>query len=340
MSEPFHLQPSLDQLYKESAQKFAFQGETPQALEEWQAQFQDALSQLLGLNGRISLQIPHAQKLHSTDKGAYFEEKYALDVGDSLAPLYLLIPKTEPPYMPVLAFHGHGSGVQLILGNDLDEIQTREKRASDDNYAQLLAEEGYFVGALEQRGFGERVTAQVNENSQNSCRHLAFEYMLNGRSLLGERLRDAMLAINFLQQRGDIIFDSLASVGFSGGGTTAMFLSALDDRIQSTIVASYFCSFKQSILGVPHCECNYVPGILELAEMGEIAALIAPRNLSILTGENDPIFPIAGVCEQIKTVERAYQVMNAEESCTLIVHDGAHTFRHDLASEWLKNTLT
>lgn len=336
----FHLQRSLDAHYQRAKRQFAFRASDPQEFAEWQTQFRAALKDLLGIVDENLPQIPQATLLSSTDKGAYTEEKYALDVGDSLAPLYMLIPKTAPPYIPVLAFHGHGTGVNVILGNDPDEIHNREQNPSDNNFAQRLAEDGFLVCALEQRGFGERVTDQVDANTHNSCRHLAFEYMLNGQTLLGKRLMDAMIAVNYLKGRDDLQFDVLASIGFSGGGTTALFLSALDDRIHSTVVSSYFCSFKQSILGVSHCECNYVPGILELGEMGDIAALTAPRNLCIVCGRNDPIFPISGVDEQIKTVDRAYALLNASDACTRITHDGGHAHPHEVCSQWLKTRTT
>ena len=332
---PFHLQGHLDQLYDNGDRQFTFRASDQQAFARWQAQFRVALKQCLAVSDDSLPENPSTRLLSSTNKGTYTEEKYALNVGDVLAPMYMLIPNQPSPYVPVLAFHGHGSGVQLILGNDAAEIQAREQSASDDNFAQRLAEDGYLVCALEQRGFGERVTDRFNNDKQNACRHLAFEYMLNGQTLLGKRIQDAMIAINYLQQRADVHFDLLASVGFSGGGTTALFLSVLDERIHSTIVASYFCAFKQSILGVAHCECNYVPGILTLGEIGDITALIAPRNLCIISGERDPIFPIDGVKSQLTTVERAYALLNATNACTCLIHDGAHVHRHDLCSPWL-----
>lgn len=332
----FQLQGHLDQLYGDADRQFVLRAKDPHEFASWQAQFRGALKQCLALRDDPLPEIPEAHLLSSTDKGTYSEEKYALHVGDVIAPMVILVPNHPPPYVPVLAFHGHGSGVQLILGNDPTEVQTRGQSASDDNFAQRLAEDGYLVCALEQRGFGERVTDQFNNDKQNSCRHLAFEYMLNGQTLLGKRIQDAMLAVNYLKQRTDVRFDLLASIGFSGGGTTALFLSALDARIHSTVIASYFCAFKHSILGVAHCECNYVPGILKLGEMGDITALIAPRNLCIVSGKRDHIFPIDGVKSQLKIVDRAYTIMNASNACTCLIHEGGHAHRHDLCSPWLK----
>jgi hypothetical protein len=127
--------------------------------------------------------------------------------------------------------------------------------------------------------------------------------------------------------------------GHSGGGTTALWLSALDDRITVCVPSCYFCSFKHSILGMHHCECNYVPGILQYAEMGDLAALVAPRPLRIIAGERDPIFPIEGVREQYETVQRAYQLLDAAERCSLAVHPGEHSHHHGNTREWFARWL-
>ena len=109
----------------------------------------------------------------------------------------------------------------------------------------------------------------------------------------------------------------LGATGNSGGGTTTLWLAAIDERITVAVPSCYFCSFRASILGLRHCECNYVPGILELAEMGELAALLAPRPMRVIAGERDPIFPIAGVREQYRTAERAWALANAPERLSL-----------------------
>ena len=97
--------------------------------------------------------------------------------------------------------------------------------------------------------------------------------------------------------------------------------------------------FRASILGLRHCECNYVPGILELAEMGELAALLAPRPMRVIAGERDPIFPIEGVREQYRTAERAWALANAPECISLSVHPGRARlppqFKPRLVRRWL-----
>lgn len=338
----FHLQQQLDHQYATQPRRLALRAETVDEFRAWQEALRQQVRVLLGIAGRTPPPV-RAEKLQAIDRGAYMEEKWALDVGDGEAPMFLLIPKREPPYTPILAFHGHDHdtpSVQYILGNFSSEDAARKGRKKNYNYAQVLAEAGYFVCAVEQRGFGERIS-QLYEPDRYpyACRHLSFEYLMQGRVMIGERCWDGLCALDYLGTRADLLPGVMGCTGHSGGGTTTLWLSALDERITVSVPASYFCSFKQSIMSIRHCECNYVPRILEYAEMGDLAALIAPRPLRVVTGEQDPIFPIAGVREQFETVQRAYDLLGVPERCSLTVHPGEHVYHHAMSQEWLGQWL-
>lgn len=330
----FHLQAHLDNIYQQTEHQFGFTASYLRDAQVWQLKFRKALRNCLKIAGRSLPETPIGQKVSSIDKGTYTEEKHVLQIDGVATPLYLLTPKSEPPYPALVAFHGHGKGVHHILGNYDDPELAELHKSNDENFAQRFAEDGYMVCAIEQQGFGERVTNQQNDPpSANSCRHLAFEYMMHNRTLLGERMWDGLMAISYLLQQDDIIPGYLGCVGFSGGGTTALFLSALDERITNIVVGGYFCALKQSILGVEHCECNYVPDLLTLGEVSDIAGLIAPRPLRIISGELDPIFPIDGVIEQYNLLQDIYQVFDAEQHCGLGIHPDGHRPDYELMAE-------
>ena len=66
-------------------------------------------------------------------------------------------------------------------------------------------------------------------------------------------------------------------MGISGGGTCTTFSAALEPRIRAAMVSGYLNTFRDSIMSISHCIDNYVPGILNWAEMYDVAGLIAPR---------------------------------------------------------------
>jgi hypothetical protein len=335
----FQLQPHLDDLYARAPRQLAFRAQSGEEFALWQQTLRAKLRELLGIAGRTLPTTVRVERLQAIDRGEYVEEKYRLDTGVD-TPIYVLIPKTAPPYKAVLVFHGHDPSVQYILGNYPDEETAQRNLAADNNYAQALAQAGYLVCAVEQRGFGERITEQIHgADFRSACRHVSFEYLMQGRTLLGERCWDGMVALKYLQTRDDVVEGGIGCTGNSGGGTTCMFLSALDERISVSIPSCYFCSFKDSILSMYHCECNYVPHILEYGEMGDLAALIAPRPLCIISGEHDPIYPVRGTRAQFETVRRAYDLLGASERCWLAVHPGEHAYNHAFSQEWFRQWL-
>jgi len=335
----FSLQDHLDNLYSANARKFAFKARTLKDYLIWQASFRLELTALLGLQDHPPASLA-LQLIQSVDRGTYIEEKFRLDVGEGVqAPIYLLTPKHDPPYKPILVFHGHDPSAQYCLGNYPDEETARVNLATDNNYARAFAEAGYLVCVVEQRGMGERVSDVVSELSSHSCRHLSFFYQLHGRTLLGERVWDGMCAATYLLSRNDLT-GRLGCTGHSGGGTTTLFLSALDERITTVVVSGYFNSFRGSILAMEHCECNYVPHLLEFAEMGDIAALITPRPFCAINGEQDEIYPLAYARQQFEVVRRAYELHKMGHACQLKIHSGGHAYHNQVSRDWFSEWLT
>jgi hypothetical protein len=75
-----------------------------------------------------------------------------------------------------------------------------------------------------------------------------------------------------------------------------------------------------------HCVCNYVPGLLPVAEMGDIAGLIAPKPLVIVSGREDGIFPLHAAESEFERVRDIYQTMGASDRCHHVIGDGGHRF--------------
>lgn len=347
----FNLQTHLDNLYSRRNPGGVINAKTLTELVGWQNSMLHHLSVKLGLSYKFPPYplSPSSDKINVVQKQGYREEKHALFIDEGVAiPVYLLVPDGPDPFKPVLVFPGHNTSVQWILGNYPNEQEAKTWLALDGNYAQALAQAGFLVCAVEQRGFGERVTNDTYSGATvpRSCQPLAREYAMLGRTLIGERCWDGINVISWLASRSDVNIRTLGCTGNSGGGTTALYLSALDKRITTAVPACCFSTFKGSILkrgsdnqGHGQCECNYVPGILSWFEMGEIAAMIAPRPLCLIAGKDDHHFPLNGAKEEFKKVEQAYKLLGASEKCSLAIHDGGHAFNHQLCHEWFKRWL-
>jgi hypothetical protein len=115
-------------------------------------------------------------------------------------------------------------------------------------------------------------------------------------------------------------------MGISGGGTATLFAAALEPRIRAAMVSGYLNTFRDSVGSLAHCIDNYVPGILNWAEMADVAGLIAPRPLFAESGEKDNIFPIAASLESFTQVRGIYDVFGAADRVEHEVFPGEHSF--------------
>jgi hypothetical protein len=155
--------------------------------------------------------------------------------------------------------------------------------------------------------------------------------LLLGRTMIGERVWDVSRAIDVLGEFPEIDVGRTACMGNSGGGTITYFAACLDERISVAMPSCYVCTFRDSIGMIDHCEDNYLPGILQFFEMGDLACLIAPRPLVVVAGRKDLIFPIDGVEETFDTIQRIYAAASAPDRCKLVVGPEGHRFYADLA---------
>ncbi len=146
------------------------------------------------------------------------------------------------------------------------------------------------------------------------------------RTLLGERVWDISRLIDYAKTRPEIDDKRIVVTGNSGGGTATLFSAAIETRISIAIPGSYFCTFEHSLGSINHCEFNYVPGIMTLGEMYDVAGLIAPRPLLVVAGRQDQIFPIDAVRTAFNRVQEIYKSAGAPNRCELYVGTGGHRY--------------
>jgi dienelactone hydrolase len=342
--------PSLWQRYETLPRQLAFRARTREEWKTWRHVLQAKVSELLGGFPAEPVALD-ATLLESHQEDGYRLEKVAFQSEPGLyIPCYVLTPDHgEPPYRPVIAVHGHGTGgAAYVIGRVLDEeTRTSEEaliQTQNHDYGRQLARHGFMVFVPVQRGLGERLetepwTIKWEGASQSSCRPLAFNAMLLGKTLLGLRVWDLMRTVDYIRNRPEPMVPGLGCVGFSGGGTTTLFAAALDSRITVPVVSGYFNTFRDSIMAMVHCECNYVPHILKYAEMYDVAGLIAPRPLLVESGTQDGIFPSTATEAAYRELQKIYTFLGVPEHLDKDIFDGGHQFSGIKAFDWLHRWL-
>lgn len=299
---------------------------------QWRRRLRNQLWRLLGdfpkarvpLNPQLVWRKKHP--LGSIEKLVFRSEPHC-DV-----PVYFCIPKdAQKPFPTMICLQGHTSGMHNSIAADREDEQKEIEVEGDRDFAIGCMKRGIAALCIEQRSFGERSELKQKSRSELKCHDAVMHSLMLGKTLLGERVFDVDRGLDYLESRSDIDMGKVGVMGNSGGGTTSLFAGALLSRIRFALVSSYFCTFSDSLMAIKHCGDNYVPGLLKVAEMSDVAGLIAPKPLLIVHGKEDPIFPIKGTRKAFRETKRIYQAAGASDSVQLVVGNGGHRFFADLA---------
>ena len=316
-------------LFAAAPQKLRFTARTRAQAEAWQKQLRAKVTELIG--GFPAARVPlRPVTLETRSFPGYRREKIVFDSAPGVSVLvYVLLPdKIKTPAPTMICVPGHGRGVDDIVGIDDKGLDRTDKAGYSHDFAIQVAESGMAAVAIEPMAFGCRrdpINARRSLTA-NSCQPSAGGALLVGQTMIGWRVWDVMRTIDYIATRSDLDASRVGCMGISGGGTCTLFASALEPRIKIALVSGYLNTFRDSIGSLSHCIDNYVPGILNWAEMYDVAGLIAPRPLFVESGEKDNIFPIKASIESFGRVKEIYTVFGATDRIEHEVFPADHSF--------------
>jgi dienelactone hydrolase len=316
-------------LYAAAPRRLRFAARTRSEAEAWQRTLQSKLTELVG-GFPTARQALRPMTLETRTFPGYTREKVVFDSRPGVSVLaYLLLPETaRRPAPAVICIPGHGRGVDDIVGIDDSGRERTDKPGYQHDFAIQVAEAGMAAVAVEPLAFGCRrdaITARQGLSS-SACQPSAGGALLVGQTMIGWRVWDVMRTLDYVATRSELDSNRIGCMGISGGGTVTLFSTALDPRIRAALVSGYLNTFRDSIGSLAHCIDNYVPGILNWAEMHDVAGLIAPRPLFVESGERDNIFPIRASIESFSKVREIYGVFGALDRIEQEIFPDEHSF--------------
>ncbi len=316
-------------LYADAPRRLRFQARSRSQAEAWQKQLRVKVAELVG--GFPAERTPlRPVTLETRTFPGYRREKFVFDTRPGVSVLaYLLLPdKAKSPAATMICVPGHGRGVDDIVGIDDKGRDRTDKAGYQHDFAIQVAEAGMAAVAIEPMAFGCRrdaITARKGLGT-SACQPTAGGALLVGQTMLGWRVWDVMRTVDYITTRPELDASRVGCMGISGGGTVTVFATALEPRLRVALVSGYLNTFRDSVGSLSHCIDNYVPGILNWAEMYDVAGLIAPRPLFVESGEKDNIFPIAASIESFGKVRDVYGVFGAGDRIEQEVFPGEHAF--------------
>ena len=312
---------------------------------KWKKDIREKLIELLGLDEIAKNACEPQLEVESEEqKDGYRQIKFSFlsEVG-AVVTCYLLIPNLgKEKYPVVITLQGHSTGYHNSVG--IIKYEKDKDYQPRGQFAIQAVKEGYIALAIEQRGMGERAAQntdfrRVFINDRGVCYYEAVTATLLGRTIIGERCWDVSRAIDVLKNFPECDLDKIAITGNSGGGTASYYATCVDERIKICMPSSAFCPYKESILRFYHCSCNYIPHAYKYFDMQDLACLIAPRKLTIMTGQLDPSFLVEGVRRGYETVKEIYQKEKAEGNAKLIITPNGHWWNVDIVWREMKEAM-
>ena len=249
------------------------------------------------------------------DRGDYILEKFQFDNGaGAMVPGYLLIPKQTGGRSPAILYcHWHGGQYD----NGKEEMFRSEHTPEAPGPA--LVKRGFVVLGIDAYCFGERNGQGPGGSGEKGGAGELTASKFNlwaGRTLWGMILRDDLLALHYLISHPEVDPERIGVTGISMGATRTWWLMALDERLKSGVAVGCLTRYQDLILneGLKHHGIYYfVPGMLNHFDTEAVVALIAPRPILFLTGDQDQGSPVSGIRTIEERVREVYRLYGKEK---------------------------
>ncbi|MEP6536225.1 MAG: alpha/beta fold hydrolase [Bryobacteraceae bacterium] len=238
-------------------------------LSEWEARRQHLKSQILSAAGLFPM--PPKNALNPKSYGRLERDGYSIDkiLIQTLPGYYLGGNLYQPLHrsgkLPaVLLAHGHWKYGRL----------QNEVEYSVPALAVNLARQGYVVFAYDMVGY--------NDTKQTPHSFGGQDEQLWSFSPFGLQLWNSIRSVDYLFSLPNVDSGKIAITGASGGGTQTFMLAAVDERVRFAAPVNMISDSMQG--GDP---CEDAPGLRFGTFNTEIAAVIAPRRMLIVSSTRD-----------------------------------------------------
>jgi hypothetical protein len=223
------------------------------------------------------------------------------------------------PFPAILSPHGHWAYGRL------ENTET----ASVPGRAINLARQGFVVFTYDMIGYNDsrQLTHTFGGKREN----------LWGLGLAGLQLWNAIRGVDFLEALPYVKKDAIGATGASGGGTQTFLLSAVDDRVAASAPVNMISLHMQG-----GCLCENLPGLRLDANNVELAGVIAPRPLLMVSATGD--WTNETMKLEYPAMRNIYALFGAEDHVHGVQFEAPHNYNKDSReavyswmARWLQN---
>ncbi len=293
--------------------------------------------------------------IDEVDRGSYVARRLAFNITDeSRVAAILLLPKGGGAFPAALMLHDHGARFDIGKEKWVSPWYDAARAASAEEWAgkyfsgrypgEELAERGHVVLATDGLGWGDR-----EGNGYEAQQALAANLFNLGSSLAGLMALEDMRAAEFLSGLPESDPGRVAAVGFSMGAFRAWQVAALSPHVKAAVATCWMGTCEglmvpgnnqlkgQSAWYMLH------PGLPQLMDYPDVAALAAPKPMLVHAGAEDPLFPVASVEAAFARMHAVWDAFGDGAALATRIWEGkGHAFTADMqdaAFNWLEAAL-
>jgi dienelactone hydrolase len=239
------------------------------SLKQWEARAQELRTHILAVNGLLPMppQAPlRAQVFDTTEHEDYAVSKVYFESHPGfLVTGNLFVPRgRRGPFPAVLNPHGHWP-----LGRFANE-----ESGTVLGRGISFARQGYVAFCHDMVGYNDQFQVEHRKESDRQ--------KLWGLGQMALQLFNSIRAVDFLQSLPEVDPDRIGCTGESGGGTQTFMLMSIDSRIKVAAPVVMVSAIMQG-----GCVCENHPTLRLFTSNPEIAALMAPRPLFLVSCTGD-----------------------------------------------------
>jgi pimeloyl-ACP methyl ester carboxylesterase len=170
-------------------------------------------------------------------------------------------------------------------------------------------QQGHAVFAFDPRGMGE-TTPDRN--------HDFLSALALGRPMEGMRAWDVMRSVTYLQSRQDLGRVHLIARGSLTVSMPGLLAAALDRRIASVSLCALPATLRQPMTA-EGTDGLYLPGLLQLADLPDIMAMVAPRPLAFKAILDERLQPLGpdDAATALAPVRHVYELLGHPDAVTV-----------------------
>ena len=329
-------------LYKKDSLQLSFDKHVKQKedFDKWKQTVISKFQEIHKIPTLSSIRLFPTEKIFTKKRENYVVTKYSTKAQDGdLIFFYELLPHKIKENNPTL-FIVPGSGNQGA--RDVIDMPSKfSKYYYQQGIGDKIANEGYIVYVIENRGWGERTidagTLCKESDVFGSGEILERQLKNLGYDLINLQIIDTLQIFKSIQSVSHVNLDNMFILGITHGGKIALRSSLFLPELKGAMIASSL--FSTEYFGTKGN--GYTHGLLKYFDNPDLAATISPKPLYLSWGlnENFPHGSEARTSYSANLIRKAYSIFDLEKNLTTITHNQTINSGHTVDESSILNFL-